>query len=111
MATDPLDHAHDHRPPPAEDGPLGYYQTMEIAVRELLIEKGVFGAGDVRAAVETMDARSPARGAEVVARAWTDPAFKEALLADGSAACASMGIELGPAAPHRRREHGERCTT
>ena len=89
-------HAHDHRPPPDEDGPLGYFQTMEIAVRELLIEKGVFGAGDVRAAVETMDARSPAQGAEVVARAWTEPAFREALLADGSAACASMGIELGP---------------
>ena len=92
MATE----THDHRPPPGEDGPLGYYETMEIAVRELLIEKGVFGADDVRAAIETMDARSPARGAEVVARAWTDPAFREALLADGSAACADMGIELGP---------------
>ena len=89
-------HTHDHHAPPDEDGPLGYYQTMEIAVRELLIEKGVFGAEDVRAAIETMDARSPARGAEVVAHAWTDPAFKEALLADGSDACAGMGIELGP---------------
>ena len=89
-------HARDHQAPPDEDGPLGYYQTMETAVRELLIEKGVFGADDVRAAIETMDARSPARGADVVARAWTDPAFKKALLADGSAACARMGIELGP---------------
>ena len=89
-------HTHAHRPQPDEDGPLGYYRTMEIAVRELLIEKGVFGADDVRAAIETMEARSPAQGAEVVARAWTDPAFREALLADGSAACASMGIELGP---------------
>ena len=43
-----------------------------------------------------MDARSPAKGAEVVARAWADPVFKEALLEDGSAACASLGIELGP---------------
>ena len=32
----------------------------------------------------------------MVAHAWTDPAFRDALLADGSAACASMGIELGP---------------
>ena len=96
MATDTHTHAHDHAPPPDEDGPLTYYQTMEIAVRELLIEKGVFGADDVRAAIETMDARSPARGAEVVAHAWTDPAFREALLADGSAACARLGIDIGP---------------
>ena len=94
MATETR--AHDHQPPPGEGGPLTYHQTMEIAVRELLIEKGVFGADDVRAAIETMDARSPARGADVVAHAWTDPAFKEALLADGSAACAQLGIELGP---------------
>lgn len=96
MAAHTREHAHDHQPPPDEDGPLTYYQTMEIAVRELLIEKGVFGADDVRAAIETMDARSPARGAEVVAHAWTDPAFREALLADGSAACARLGIDIGP---------------
>ena len=92
MAAEP----HAHEPPPDVDGPLTYYQTMEIAVRELLIEKGVFGADDVRAAIETMDARSPARGAEVVARAWCDPAFREALLADGSDACARLGIDIGP---------------
>ena len=40
MATH--DHDHDHGPPPDEDGTLTYYQTMEIAVRELLIgERGV----------------------------------------------------------------------
>ena len=94
MAAESHDHAHE--PLPDEDGPLTYYQTMEVAVRELLIEKGVFGADDVRAAIETMDARSPARGAEVVARAWSDPAFREALLADGSAACARLGIDIGP---------------
>lgn len=85
-----------HAPPPDEDGPLSYYRTMEIAVRELLIEKGVFGADDVRAEIEAMDARSPARGAEVAARAWTDPDFKTALLADGTEACARLGIDLGP---------------
>ena len=96
MATDSQQHAHDHQPPPDEDGPLTYYQTMEIAVRELLIEKGVFGADDVRAAIEAMDARSSARGAEVVAHAWTDPAFKDALLGDGTEACARLGIDIGP---------------
>ena len=94
MATH--DHDHDHGPPPDEDGTLTYYQTMEIAVRELLIEKGVFGADDVRAAVEAMDGRDHAGGAEVVARAWTDPDFRRALLADGTEACASIGMDLGP---------------
>ena len=100
MATHDHDHRHDHDddhgPPPDEDGPLTYYQTMEIAVRELLIEKGVFGADDVRAAIEAMDGRDHAGGAEVVARAWTDPDFRRALLADGAGACASIGMDLGP---------------
>ncbi|MDJ0933795.1 MAG: nitrile hydratase subunit alpha [Kiloniellales bacterium] len=91
-----MSHDHDHAPPPDQDGPLSYYQVMETAVRELLIEKGILTADEVRAAVEAMDARSPAIGARVVARAWTDPAFKERLLADGSAACAELGIDMGP---------------
>ena len=92
-------HGRDHHEPPPDSGDggaLSYYQVMEIAVRELLIEKGVFTADDVRAAVEAMDARTPAQGARVVARAWVDPAFKARLLADGTAACRSLGIDLGP---------------
>ncbi|MFQ5425884.1 MAG: nitrile hydratase subunit alpha, partial [Gaiellales bacterium] len=91
------DHPHDGTPPPDEAGPLTYHQTMEIAVRELLIEKGVITADEVRAAIEDMDSRTPARGARVVARAWTDPDFKERLLADGPAACLEMGIDVSPA--------------
>ena len=96
MSLDPPDHGHDHSPPPDQDGPLTYYQVMEIAVRELLIDKGILTADEVRAAVEAMDARSPVQGARVVARAWTDPDFKARLLADGSAACAELGIDMGP---------------
>jgi nitrile hydratase len=69
---------------------------METAVRELLIEKGVITADEVRAAIEAMDARSPAQGARVVARAWSDPAYKARLLADGTAACEELGIDMGP---------------
>ena len=69
---------------------------MEIAVRELMIEKGVVTAAEVAAQVEAMDARSPAQGAAVVARAWTDPGFRARLLADGSAASAEMGFDVGP---------------
>lgn len=89
------DHDHPHAPPPDRDGPLTYYQRMEIAVRELLIERGVITAAEVRQAIEAMDARTPAQGARVVARAWSDPQFKAQLLADGTAACRSLGIDMG----------------
>ena len=36
----------------------------------------------------------PANGARLVARAWTDPAFRQRLLADGRAAAAELGFEL-----------------
>ena len=90
------DHGHDHSPPPDQDGPLTYYQAMEGAVRELLIEKGIVTADEVRATIEAMDARSPALGARVVARAWSDPDYKARLLADGTAACQELGIDMGP---------------
>jgi len=61
----------------------------------LLIEKGVVTADEVRRTVEEMDARSPAMGAKIVARAWVDPAFKARLLADTKAAVAEMGVDTG----------------
>ncbi len=94
---------HDHRHPPGQKHPfqpdvddtLTYPRRMEIALRELLIEKGILTADEIRAAVEDMDSRSPARGAQVVARAWIDPAFKRSLLTDANAACESLGLDLG----------------
>jgi nitrile hydratase len=86
---------HDHDHVPDHDGPMTHYQIMEEALRELLIEKGVFTAEDVRREVEKMDARTPVRGACVVARAWADPAFKERLLSDGTAACEELGLDMG----------------
>ena len=96
----PHDHDHAGLSPsghpyrPDDDVPLTYWQRVEIAVRELLIEKGVTTAAEINAQVEKMDARSPALGAKVVARAWTDPDYKARLLADGSAACRELGIEV-----------------
>ena len=97
----PHDH-HDHLSPSGhpyradDDTPLTYWQQMEIAVRELLIEKGVMTAAEVAAQIDAMDARSPANGAAVVARAWTDPAFRDALYTDASAATRDMGFDIGP---------------
>jgi nitrile hydratase subunit alpha len=89
-----IHHLHPHRHAPDDDGPLTYHQALEIAVRELLIGKGIVSADEVRAAVEAMDARTPAQGARIVARAWTNPAYKARLLADGTAAARELGIEM-----------------
>ncbi|WP_439155748.1 nitrile hydratase subunit alpha [Yoonia sp.] len=97
----PHDH-HDHLSPsghpyrPDDDHPLTYWQQMEIAIRELLIEKGVTTAAEIAAQIDAMDARNPANGAAVVARAWTDPHFRDALLRDASAATRDMGFDIGP---------------
>ena len=44
--------------------------------------------------MEIFEEEFPYRGSRVIARAWTDPAFKQRLLKDGKAACAEMGVEL-----------------
>lgn len=96
----PHDHA-DHLSPSGHpyradnDGPLSYWQTMEIAIREILIDKGVTTPAEIQAQIDAMDARSPADGARVVARAWVDPEFRARLLADASAASREMGYDIG----------------
>jgi nitrile hydratase len=95
-------HDHDHLSPSGHpfrvdnDAPLSYWQTMEIAIRELLIEKGIMTAAEIAAQIDAMDARTPANGAAVVARAWSDPTFKAALLANASQATREMGFDIGP---------------
>src|SRR5277367_6192696 len=84
------DHDHDHGDHHAEIGQSskpGYYDMLETAVRELLIDKKLIGADEIRRQIEVLDSRTPALGAKVVARAWVDPAFRVRLLANGRAAC------------------------
>lgn len=100
MPHDHHDHSHDGMSPSGhpyradQDAPLTYFQQMEIAVRELLVEKGVATKTEIAEQIARMDDRSPALGAAVVARAWTDPDFKARLLADGSKACTEMGVAV-----------------
>ncbi len=89
------DDDHSHAADSDASNRLTYYQTMEIAVRELLIEKGVLTADDVRRQVEDMDGRNAGMGAKMVARAWVDPAYKERMLADGNAAAEEVGLDRG----------------
>jgi nitrile hydratase len=88
------DHHDPHAPPGDHDDTLDYYRKLEIAVRELLIEKNVLSADEIRRTVESYDSRTPEGGARVVARAWVDPAFKALLLQDATAACESLGFDM-----------------
>ena len=94
------DHAHDHdhddHAPVNEhdNGPPGEYEIMSRAMQELLEQKGVLTAAQVTKRMELFDDEFPYHGAQVVARAWVDAAFKQRLLADGRAACAEMGAML-----------------
>jgi len=89
-------HHHPHpRQPDLEDQPFDHYQLMAEAIGELLIAKGVFSADELRRTIEAIDARSPADGARLVARAWLDPAFKARVLEDVNAAARELGIDAG----------------
>lgn len=94
----PHDHATPHRHPlrPDQDDTLTYWRAMEVAVRALLIDKGIVTADEVRRQIEDMDHRSPVQGARVVARAWADPEYRKLLLEDGGAACEAIGLDRGP---------------
>ncbi len=99
--TDLHDHDHDHdhddhAPLTLEDGgPPSEYEITSRALQELLEEKGLVTADQVRRFLELLEDEFPQRGSRVVARAWADPEFKRMLLDDGRAACAEMGITIG----------------
>ena len=64
------------------------------ALESLLLEKGLIETDAIEELVDMFENRlGPWNGAKVVARAWTDPAFKERLLQDGTAALAEMGFD------------------
>ncbi len=71
-------------------------QTLE----SLLVEKGLVDPAAVDAWIDLFEnGIGPHHGAKVVARAWTDPAYKQRLLADGTAAIGEMGF-LGTQGQH-----------
>ena len=80
-------HDHAHNAPPSET-------AMRVkALETLLTEKGLLDPAAIDALVETYETKiGPRNGAKVVARAWTDPDYKQRLLEDGSAAIAELGF-------------------
>lgn len=86
-------HTHSHGPfQPDLKEPSEDWEFLEIALRELLIDKGIVSAREIEDKIEEWDGKVPENGAKVVARAWTDPAFKKRLLADGNKAVAELGF-------------------
>jgi nitrile hydratase subunit alpha len=81
-------HDHDHRytEPPSD------LALRVKALESLLVEKGLVDPAAVDALIDTYETQvGPRNGAKVVAHAWSDPAFKQWLLEDATAAIASMG--------------------
>jgi nitrile hydratase len=64
------------------------------ALRTLLEQKGIATPDEIAARIEQTDRASPAGGARMVARAWTDPAYRELLLRDGAQAAEAAGIHM-----------------
>jgi nitrile hydratase len=90
MSDDHEDHDHDDHHHPAE---LTDVERRARALEELLVEKGYVTTEFIDSVVEAYAHDiGPMNGAKVVARAWVDPAFKERLLADGTAAIAELGF-------------------
>ena len=64
-------------------------------VEALLEQRGLLGAGEIDTRIdEFLAGGTPANGARVVARAWTDPGFAERLLADANAALPEVGLSM-----------------
>lgn len=78
-------HEHDHSEPPSE------LALRVQALESLLTEKGLVEPAALDALIDTYETRvGPRNGARGVARAWSDPDFKQWLLQDATAAIASM---------------------
>jgi len=69
------------------------WERREAAICSLLIEKGLVTADEIRRKIEEWEQKTPADGARVVARAWSDPAYEARLLADANAAVLELGID------------------
>jgi len=83
------DHDHDDHDHSSE---LSEMQLRVRALETVLTEKGYIDPAALDAIVEACETKiGPRNGAVVVARAWSDPAFKQALLADATRAVGSMG--------------------
>src|SRR5512133_2199975 len=93
------DHQHDHDhhgiddPEHPHNAPLTDVQLRVRALESLLTDKGLVDPAALDELIDTYETKiGPRNGARVVARAWTDPAFKQRLLNDATATLADLGF-------------------
>ena len=107
-------HDHDHDHPHHDDhhhdqgSELSEMQLRVRALETVLAEKGYFDPAAIDALVQAYETKvGPHVGARVVAKAWSDPAFKKSLLEDGSKAVATLGVlnRVGDHLIARSEEH------
>ena len=80
------DHEHDH------GSELSETQIRVRALESALIERGLVDPAALDALIETYETKvGPHNGARVVAKAWTDPEYRERLFGDATAAIAELG--------------------
>lgn len=91
-----MTHTHSHDPDHVHDHGHSELSDLDLRVRaleSLLVEKGYVDPAALDALIDTYETKvGPRNGAQVVAKAWTDPAFKQWLLEDATAAIASLGF-------------------
>lgn len=97
MSEDKHEHGHDAHTPRSDDPPPSTdWEVLERALSELLVEEGVVETGDIHRQMDWMDSRGAVVGAQIVVKAWTDPAFKARLLADArTTLLEEMDIDIG----------------
>jgi nitrile hydratase len=91
MSTTDHDHHHHHHDGEGQDPPSD--MTLRVkALESLLVEKGIVDPAALDAIIDTYEHKvGPRNGARVVARAWSDPAYKKRLLEDATSAIAELG--------------------
>jgi hypothetical protein len=68
--------------------------VLLAAIKRLLIEKSITTEAEIADRIRITDQGSPAQGARMVARAWTDPEYRALMLADGTKAAEALDIPM-----------------
>jgi len=95
MSVDHGDHTH----PGTDSSDLSGYAGRIRAIEALLVDKGILTSEEIQTTVDNVEARSPADGSRIVARAWADPEFKSRLLSNPHGALEELGFQVPETTP------------
>ena len=93
-----LPEKHDHHGKPIQEDETGegpnQHHIINIAIQEILEEKGLITSEQIRGKIEKFDGDYPNRGAKVVVKAWTDEEYRKRLFLDANPAIEEIGVDL-----------------